>query len=67
MGCGRRNGFCVTIVEISYLVVCIFPDLVQPSCENNKQKRNKEIISMTDVSSPDLSVASYAARFRGNS
>ena len=34
--------------------------------ENNKQERNKESISINDVPSLELSVASYAARFRRN-
>ena len=34
--------------------------------ENNKQEKSKEIIIINDVLSPDLPIASYAARFRGN-
>ena len=57
---------CFTITEISCLVVCIFNDSVKHPDENDKQKRNKEIISISDVPSPDLPVTSYAARFREN-
>ena len=37
VGNWRRNGFCYAITQISYLVVCIFHDLVQTFCDNNKQ------------------------------
>ena len=63
VGNGRRNGFCFTITQIVYLEACIVGDVMQPPCENNN---TNEIISLRDVPSPDLSVASFAARFRRN-
>ena len=49
-------------------MVCIFYDLVKvkPPRENNKQERNKEIISINNVVSPDLPVASSAAHIPGD-
>ena len=56
VGNGHRSGFCFAITEISYLVVCISHDLVEPPFKNNKQQRSKKIISINDVRSPDLYV-----------
>ena len=54
------------IRQISCLVLCIFSDLVNPGRENNAQIKNRKVISIADVRSPDLPVACYAARFQGN-
>ena len=43
-----------------------FATWCNPSYVNNKQLRNKQIIGIDDIASPDLHVASYAERFRGN-
>ena len=44
----------------------MFHDLVKTFRKNGKQLRNKEVIIINDVSGLDISIASYAARFRGN-
>ena len=55
-----------TITEISYLLLCIFHDLVQPPPENIKQLKNKESIRINGVSSTHPSVVCRAPRFRKN-